>query len=776
MALPPAAAQPERSASPEAKRPRASAGPPCAAAGPCAGAVRRPLSRRSCALAMALASHPRAGADSPAGVVSADADLTRRVARAAFANTVYIAGGTKDISAIDLGDLLRPGAGGPAERSVRKFTGHSEPLAFVAPYGLGSIISGGIDKVLKLWCVESGREVVSLAGHVGGLTWGCPHAGGSVAVSCSVDSTVRTWDLGSGRCDRVLRGHTQPVNCVIGDAGGTQLIASASTDTTVRLWDPRASEGQCVRTLEGHTADVLSLSNCPERHAPLCIASAGADGFVKLWDLRAMSHRRTMSGHTLAVRKVVACEGLAEGGDGWSLVSASFDTDVRVWDPERGECARVLSGQEAWLSWLHVYEDSAVVVSSAMDGTVVAWHAPTGQQLFHLPRALMHSPVRSPHWTYGYAYELSLGSYVSWPHLGVDWSREYTLAAWFRTYTVQHREVGLVGAARWGNTTGDGAHETQYNGGIELRRPAGGASGGTLVFLAGSDFEGAARTMTASVVPFRWYHVTATFEPLGGGTAALYLDGRPAGRWSGVGVARADDSPLEVGRLELDMSDDTWAGLVDDVAVWNRSLAAAEVAELYSSSPDAQGLRRGLALLSRADSDTREHAVDCSGRGLLGTLQQGALLYSDYSTPVSYRADCMDAQGEATCTPLSRLSVCGDGAATGIEQCDGGPNCTATCQCTEGHEPWEWGCIEKGAWCHEAFDLQHYFMPGSQDCWHYPVEMGRFHSKGCTINDIDGAIRGTVLSYCSQYCSLERDNSTEYCFTLAGRFHAQYPF
>jgi serine/threonine-protein kinase len=85
-----------------------------------------------------------------------------------------------------------------------------------------------------------------------------------------------------------LKGHMHHVvGVAFGPAG--QLLASGSTDKTVRLWNPRL--GQPVSTLQKHTDGVWSVAFSPDGSL---LASGGRDAIVVVWDVAAGVALRTL--------------------------------------------------------------------------------------------------------------------------------------------------------------------------------------------------------------------------------------------------------------------------------------------------------------------------------------------------------------------------------------------------------------------------------------------------------------------------------------------------
>lgn len=213
----------------------------------------------------------------------------------------------------------------------------------------------------------SPRIVSSHEGSVLSLAF-APDGGGHVLASASRDDLVKLWDL---RRDprqpllRRLRGHGGDVYAVAYSPDGATL-ASAGADGTVRLWDPRT--GAEKRVIRGHDGIVRVVRFSPDGKT-LC--TAGADKTVRLWDAATGQPLRTFGGHEGMVR------GLAFSPDGKRIVSGSVDRKVRVWTVGGdGAADAVLGGHTGSVESVAWSPDGGTIVSGSEDASVRLWDVP----------------------------------------------------------------------------------------------------------------------------------------------------------------------------------------------------------------------------------------------------------------------------------------------------------------------------------------------------------------------------------------------------------------
>jgi len=174
-----------------------------------------------------------------------------------------------------------------------------------------------------LYALQSHREAVTSIAFHPVFSW---------LASASEDCTIKIWDWESGDLERTIKGHTRTVSDVdFGGPRGATLLASCSSDLTIKLWDP-ADEFKNTRTLPGHDHSVSCVRFIPTGEGAggsgsgNTLVSASRDQTLKIWDATTGYCLKTLSGHAAWVRVV------APSSDGRYLLSGSDDFILRLWD------------------------------------------------------------------------------------------------------------------------------------------------------------------------------------------------------------------------------------------------------------------------------------------------------------------------------------------------------------------------------------------------------------------------------------------------------------
>ncbi len=233
------------------------------------------------------------------------------------------------------------------------------------------LVSGSVDKTVKLWDLESGQVRQSLSGHSQEIWSVAFSPEGSKIASSSGDGTIKVWETSTGNLLHTLSDHTAWVMAVTFSPDGKQL-ASGGFDNTIKLWN--AETGELIRSIAAHSGWVFSLAYSPDGQL---LASGSFDRSIKIWHTQTGEVVRTLEGGLYRFRSV------AFSPDGQWLAGASGDSSILIWQVSSGQVVRTLFGHSDAVHSIAFSPDGHTLVSGggSLDSTIKLWNIGTGQLL-----------------------------------------------------------------------------------------------------------------------------------------------------------------------------------------------------------------------------------------------------------------------------------------------------------------------------------------------------------------------------------------------------------
>ncbi|KAI8904641.1 WD40-repeat-containing domain protein [Powellomyces hirtus] len=245
------------------------------------------------------------------------------------------------------------------------------------------LASGGFDRMIYLWnAFGECTNYMAMKGHAGPVLEVQWSQDGKNIYSASTDKTAGVWDTTIGERVKKLKGHTSFLNSIASTRRNSELVATGSDDSTVKLWDPRSKHA--VHTLT-HKFPVTAVEFSMDGGL---VFAGGLDNQIRAWDVRKGEVAYTLTGHLDTIT------GLRLSPDGDQLLSNAMDNTVRIWDikpfaPPGTRLQHILEGAP------HGFEknllrpcwsaDADYVATGAGDRSVVVWDVAARKIVYKLP-------------------------------------------------------------------------------------------------------------------------------------------------------------------------------------------------------------------------------------------------------------------------------------------------------------------------------------------------------------------------------------------------------
>ncbi|MBW4631203.1 MAG: serine/threonine protein kinase [Iphinoe sp. HA4291-MV1] len=244
----------------------------------------------------------------------------------------------------------------------------------------GILVSSSFDTTLKLWNLSTGKEILTLEGNAGSVHSVATSPDGRTVASGNGDKTIKLWNLFTGQEIRTLYGHSSSVES-LAISPDSKMLASGSFDGNIKLWE--LSSGREIATLHSHSGAVKSVAFSPNGQT---LASGSEDKTIKLWNLKNKQVIRIFKGHSQPIRSVAISpippdSPLRQGGLGGILASSSADDTIKLWDLATGQEIYTFFGHSYSVNSVAFTSDGKTLASGSSDHTIKLWDVVTKREI-----------------------------------------------------------------------------------------------------------------------------------------------------------------------------------------------------------------------------------------------------------------------------------------------------------------------------------------------------------------------------------------------------------
>jgi len=242
------------------------------------------------------------------------------------------------------------------DKVLMDFGGHNDLISSLMLLELDDnklLISGSRDKDIRVWNLETGECISVLKGHTGGVL--DVTATENHIISCSEDTTIKIWNLEDSSLLHTLTGHKRKVSKV--EMLSDTQVLSAAWDHTIAAWD--IIKGNRLWTLRGHF-DAIDAMDLRKNYA----ITGDHSGFICLWNIKKQKQELLyqFQAHEALISDVCIAHK--------SFYSGSKDKTVKKFD-FRGNCLKRFEGSnEAILS---VNKQANLLFIASAGGRVNIW-------------------------------------------------------------------------------------------------------------------------------------------------------------------------------------------------------------------------------------------------------------------------------------------------------------------------------------------------------------------------------------------------------------------
>jgi WD40 repeat protein len=250
------------------------------------------------------------------------------------------------------------------------------------------ILTGGEDRMAKLWKVPSGKKVMELKGYLNDMDetilkdnymyWVAfmneikLSPDGKYLAIGKTGNNAMLMDFNTGKLIRTFRGHENIVISLDFSPDG-KYLATGSADGTTKIWE--VESGRMLRSLPEETSNIpdFSVDFSPDGNY---LVTGSWDGRVRIWDVQTGKRIQSILAHN-----DVSPYAVQFSHNNLYVLSGGLDSKLKMFEIDTGSEVKELIGHTGVVSSIRRHPDGKLMVTAGWDGRVKIWDLASGMQV-----------------------------------------------------------------------------------------------------------------------------------------------------------------------------------------------------------------------------------------------------------------------------------------------------------------------------------------------------------------------------------------------------------